>query len=185
MEKPPLAKGNFLIAEPFLGDPNFERSVVLLCEHNAEGSFGFVLNQPSALSLQDVWEESLYVDLPLYVGGPVEQNTLHFIHRRPEVIEGAIPVLDDLFWGGDYEQLRTLLNLGKIAAHEVRFFVGYSGWSAGQLAGEYAQNTWIVSPAKTNLIFEVAAQDFWRQVLRDMGGEHRVLANYPIDPRLN
>ena len=98
-------RGNLLISEPFLGDPNFERSVVLICEHyNSYGSFGLVLNQTSNLVLADVLEENVYPDVPLFIGGPVQQNTLHFVHRRPDLIDGDQELLRGVFWGGNFEQ---------------------------------------------------------------------------------
>ncbi|MEZ4900393.1 MAG: YqgE/AlgH family protein [Spirosomataceae bacterium] len=182
MQKP--AKGKLLIAEPFLGDPNFERSVVFLCEHNDHGSFGLVFNQSTTLSLNDILREPVANNLPVYLGGPVEQNTLHFLHRLP-LIEDAIPVTHGLYWSGDFEQLTTLLNVGKITEQDIRFFIGYSGWSAGQLEEEIQRKSWIVSDTDPNFIFETPVEQFWRSVLRRMGGEYRVKSHYPTDPSLN
>ena len=179
------AKGKLLIAEPFLGDPNFERSVVLLCEHNESGTFGLVLNQTTELTLKDVIEDEIYVPAPLQVGGPVEQNTLHFIHRMGEMIDDAIQISEGLYWGGDFEQLRSLLTMGKITQQDVRFFVGYSGWWGGQLENELNQNAWIVTDADSDFIFTTAPNQFWRSVLRRMDGKYKSIANYPTDPRLN
>jgi putative transcriptional regulator len=178
------AKGKLLIAEPFLGDPNFERSVVFLCEHNERGTFGLVLNQGTNLYLNDVLPDPVVSNLPLYVGGPVEQNTLHFIHRL-SFLEDAVEISAGLFWSGDYEQIMSLLNIGKITEQDVRFFVGYSGWSAGQLEDELSKDAWIVSETDAAFIFETPAEQFWRAVLRRMGGEYRIKSHYPIDPRLN
>ncbi len=185
MSKAILKSGILLVAEPFLGDPNFERSVVLICNHNEEGSFGFVLNQLSKLNLQDIGDDEIYVNFPLYIGGPVEQDTLHFIHCIPEKIEGSIPIVDNLCWSGDYEQIKHLLNMGKISENEIRFFAGYSGWSAGQLQDEYNGNAWIVTEADASFVFDTPTKEFWRAVLKKMGGKHKAIANYPIDPRLN
>lgn len=179
-----IAKGKLLIAEPYLGDANFERSVVFLCEHNDNGSFGLVLNQTTSLTLNDVLQEPVATDLPLYVGGPVEQNTLHFLHRLP-FVEDKIEVSTDLYWSGDFEQIVSLLNIGKISERDIRFFIGYSGWSAGQLMQEIERNAWIVASTTPAFIFDTAPEQFWRQILRNMGGEYRVKSNYPTDPRLN
>lgn len=177
-------KGKILIAEPFLDDKNFERSVVLLCEHNAEGSFGLVLNQLTNLKLDDVME-NIYSDLSLYLGGPVEQNTLHFIHRLGNQIDGTVDIGNGIYWAGDFEQVKTLINIGKISENDIRLFVGYSGWSGGQLENEMKQNSWILSDTDANLIFETPSKNFWREVLKRMGGQYKVLSNYPTDPRLN
>lgn len=178
------SKGKLLIAEPFLGDPNFERSVVLLCEHNENGSFGFVLNQQTNLKLEDVIDD-VYADFPLFLGGPVEQNTLHFIHRLGDIIDGTIDIGNGLFWTGDFDSVRSLLNIGKIKENDIRLFIGYSGWSEGQLEFEMKRNSWIVSETDANFIFDTPTDQFWRSVLKRMGGEYKVLSNYPTDPRLN
>lgn len=177
-------KGKILIAEPFLGDKNFERSVVLLCEHSFQGSFGLVLNQLTNLKLDDVIE-NIYSDLPLYLGGPVENNTLHFIHRLGNQIDGTVDIGNGIYWSGDFEQVKTLINIGKIPENDIRLFVGYSGWSGGQLENEMKQNSWILSDADASLIFDTPSKNFWREVLKRMGGQYKVLSNYPTDPRLN
>jgi len=183
---PPFAptEGKLLIAEPFLGDPNFERSVVLLCEHNHGGSFGFVLNQLSDLLLNDVLSTPTATNMPLYVGGPVAYNTLHFVHRIA-FLDEAVALGHGIFWGGDFEQMTTLLNIGKISERDVRFFIGYSGWGSSQLDNELRQNSWIVSQTDADFIFNTPAEHFWRAILRQMGGEYRVKSHYPTDPRLN
>jgi putative transcriptional regulator len=178
-------KGDFLIAEPFLGDPNFERSVIILCEHNDQGSFGLVVNQETELMLGDVLEETIYQDFPLFLGGPVENNTLHFLHRRPDLINGGVAIQENLYWGGDFEQVKTCLNLNQISQEEIRFFAGYSGWGAYQLSEELTQKAWIVTSANADFLFKTPAQNFWREVLRQMGGEYRSIAHYPVDPSLN
>ncbi|WP_247237094.1 YqgE/AlgH family protein [Telluribacter sp. SYSU D00476] len=180
-----ISKGSLLIAEPFLSDPNFERGVILLCEHNEQGSFGFVLNQATELMLGDVLEETIYQDIPLYLGGPVEKNTLHFIHCRPDLIEGGIEIGENVYWGGDFEQVKTLINVNQLTNEDLRFFVGYSGWGSGQLLDELLQKTWIVSQTSSDFLFSTPANHFWREVLKNMGGKYRSIAHYPIDPSLN
>ncbi|MFC0185872.1 YqgE/AlgH family protein [Pseudarcicella hirudinis] len=146
-----IVKGCLLISEPFLKDPNFERSVVLICDHNEQGSFGLVLNHKMSLHLDDVLEENIYPDIPLFAGGPVQPNTLHFIHNRPDVIEGGTEILEGLYWGGKFEDVKKLLNNGVLTAQDIRCFIGYSGWDSGQLAGELKQDSWIVSKIRQSL----------------------------------
>lgn len=185
MDDTKVKNGDLLIAEPFLGDQNFERSVVLLCEHNNEGTFGLVLNQTTQLHLADVLEDGVYPDVPLYVGGPVSQNTLHFIHRRPDLIDNSTKVTNGLYWGGNFEEIKRMLNVGSLPVQDIRFFIGYSGWSTGQLDGELKQNSWIVTRTQANFLFDTPAAQFWRAILRQMGGEYKVLSHYPTDPTLN
>lgn len=179
-----VTNGNLLIAEPYMGDTNFERSVVLVCEHNPGGTFGLVLNQLTDIHLSDVIEE-VTVDLPLFVGGPVQQNTLHFIHRRPDLIDNSIRIMSGLYWSGDFEQVKQAVNIGTLAERDVRFFIGYSGWSEGQLDAELEQKAWIVSRTDADFLFNTPTKEFWRGVLKRMGGEYKSIAHYPVDPRLN
>lgn len=182
---PAPEKGVLLISDPFLPDSNFERSVVLLCEHNDEGSLGFVLNKQSNLLLSDMMADFEESQNAVFIGGPVEQNTLHFIHKIPE-LEGSIAIQQDLYWGGDYEQLKFLVNSHKVPPADIRFFIGYSGWSEGQLQREIKANGWIVhNQVRPNLVFDSAPDDLWKAALHDMGGRFKMFSNYPADPRLN
>ncbi len=178
-------KGKMLVSEPYLADPNFERTLVLLCEHNDEGSFGFVLNKPSIARMGDVLEGLKGLDAPVYIGGPVQQDTLHFIHQCAD-LEGATEITPGVFWGGNFEGLLVNLDIQKMNVDDVKFFLGYSGWAAGQLEGELKTDSWIVSDRITpELIFETDHQEMWKKALRIMGGRFSVYSNYPADPRDN
>ncbi len=179
------AKGDLLISEPFLPDPNFERTVVLLCEHNEDGSFGFILNKPSLLKYSDVMEDSSYDEI-LYVGGPVEQDTMHVLHAMGDLLEGSIQLGNDVYWGGNFEQLQIMINNNQIDPAAFKFFLGYSGWSAGQLEMELQEKTWIISnQARKDQVFDTKPDKLWKNVLNEMGGKYKMISNYPIDPRLN
>jgi putative transcriptional regulator len=178
-------KGRLLISEPFLPDPNFERTVVLLCEHNDDGSFGFVLNKPSILKVKEVLEDVLPLDSTVYVGGPVQQDTLHFIHRN-STVENAVEIASNVNWGGDFETIVTMCDTSQIAGGDIRFFLGYSGWGPGQLNAELEQDSWIVCEfINEQLLFDTDPQIMWRKALENMGGRYSVYSNYPTDPRLN
>lgn len=178
--------GNLLISEPFLQDENFVRSVVLLCEHNSEGSFGLVLNKPSILHLSELVEELAFLDNEIYVGGPVEQNTLHFIYFGEEMLQGSISIGENAWWGGAFNDLVEKLKTGLMDPGSVRFFIGYSGWGSGQLSDELSENTWIISDSKLEIeVLQNTPDELWKLVLKNMGGEFKVMANYPLDPRLN
>lgn len=177
-------KGRLLISEPYLPDPNFERTVVLLCEHNTEGSFGFILNKPSVLKVNEVIEDYA-LENTVYVGGPVQQDTLHFIHRNDNVIN-AVQIAANVYWGGDLDNLMMLTDTKQIDEKDIRFFLGYSGWGPGQLESELDQDSWIVCNYVTDqLLFDTEPQRMWRKALESMGGRFSVYSNYPIDPRLN
>lgn len=183
---PTPAVGDLLISEPFLQDENFVRSVVLLCDHNEEGSFGFVINKPSILRLNEIVEDLDYLDKEVFVGGPVEQNTLHFIYLGDKLLGDSIQVGERLWWGGDFEELLEKLRLGLMDLTAVRFFIGYSGWGAGQLGDEMSEETWILCQENINeTSFLYTPEELWKSLLKNMGGEFKLLANYPLDPRLN
>ncbi|UII30939.1 YqgE/AlgH family protein [Fulvivirga ulvae] len=178
-------KGSLLISEPFLPDPNFERTVVLLCEHSDEGSFGFVLNKASAVALDEIVEDIRDFSQPVYIGGPVQQDTLHFIHKA-DYLEGGVEVGNGLYWGGNFEQLMILIDTKQIKADDFRFFIGYSGWGSGQLEEELKAESWIVANYATpDLVFAENGENLWKVVLKQLGGRFNVYSNYPTDPRLN
>ena len=179
-------KGDLLISEPFLTDPNFSRTVILLCEHNEEGSFGFVLNKPAKIKLNELIEGVDDREDYIYIGGPVQQNTLQFIHKNDRLIEGGMDVQDGIFWGGNFEQMLAMMDSKLIAPEDIKFFVGYSGWAAGQLKSELEVNSWIISRnVKIEQIFNTDVETLWKEVLNTMGGKFKIVANFPVDPRLN
>ncbi|HEY3403777.1 MAG TPA: YqgE/AlgH family protein [Ohtaekwangia sp.] len=178
-------KGRLLISEPFLPDPNFERTVVLLCEHNDEGSFGFVINKPSILKVNEVMEDMRKLEEIVFVGGPVQQDTLHFLHRH-ETLENAVHIREGIYWGGDFENLITKLDTVQLKPSDIRFYLGYSGWGPGQLETELEEDSWIVCDYVTDeLLFDTIPEEIWKKALDNMGGRFSVYSNYPVDPRLN
>lgn len=179
-----VKSGDFLLAEPMLLDPNFQRTVVIVCEHSDdEGSFGLIVNKHADVNIEQL-EDFLYLKGNLYVGGPVQQNTLHFLHQISE-LEGSIPLRDGVYWGGDFDQLKELHIQGKVNPQNCRFFIGYSGWGKLQLKGEVMQNSWVISKVDLSVLFQVDADDLWQEVLQRMGGKYKMFTNYPVDPSLN
>ena len=178
-------KGRLLISEPYLPDPNFERTIILLCENNEEGSFGFVLNKPSLANVSEVMDDIKEYDTPALVGGPVQQDTLHYIHRYPS-LEDSVEITKGVFWGGNFEKLLFLLETKQMEHKDIKFFLGYSGWTAGQLEEELEQDSWIVSDHVSEaLVFDTEPEAMWKKTLTVMGGRYSVFSNYPKDPRLN
>ena len=180
-----LAAGALLVAEPPMADPNFKRSVILLCEHSFEGSFGLVLNKPSPLQLSEVSGLKLPAGLQLGIGGPVQPDTMHFLHPFGGEIEGALPIAEGVWWGGNLESLLQGVEEERIDALHARFFLGYSGWGAGQLEEEVEEGGWIVLSATDSLVFAEEDDELWRQILRKLGGEYALLSTFPDNPRLN
>lgn len=179
-------KGDLLISEPYLPDPNFERTVVLLCAHGSEGSFGFVLNKPSTLNFEDVIKDANGCNEQLYVGGPVQQDTLHFIHRSDDPEIGGMILNEGLYWGGNFDQVMNLISLGLLKPDDFRFLVGYSGWDVGQLQDELDAKSWIVyKNARPDQIFDTDPSSLWRTALEELGGKFEMFSKYPTDPRMN
>ncbi|MBP9097507.1 MAG: YqgE/AlgH family protein [Ferruginibacter sp.] len=179
------AQNTLLIADPFLKDPNFMRTVVFMCRHSDEGSFGFVLNKAVEQTLDLLITGLDGTEVPVYYGGPVQTDTVHYIHQYPDLIPDCYKISDEIYWGGDFETVKTLLNSNKIENDKIKFFVGYSGWEKGQLAEELAEKSWLTATTTRNLVFNTAPEDVWKESLKHLGGEYEMLINYPIDPQLN
>jgi len=178
--------GALLVAVPPLADPNFRRTLILLCDHTTEGSFGLVLNRPTGLSLAQVLDDTaLGFDAPLWSGGPVQTDTLHYLHAFGDAVDGALPVLDGVQWGGAFDALCEGLADEHLDAERVRFFAGYSGWGPGQLDAEVDDGAWIVLDADASLVFDDRGDTLWRSVLRRLGGEYAILSTFPDDPQMN
>ncbi|MEM0940907.1 MAG: YqgE/AlgH family protein [Bacteroidota bacterium] len=178
-------RGDLLISEPYLSDPNFDRTVIYLCEHNENGTFGFVLNKLANVQLADVIDEVSY-DSDLFVGGPVQQDTLHYIHRDSELSTSSKCVKNGIFWGGDYDSLLQMMNTKTMISNDIRFFIGYSGWAPDQLMDEMKAKSWIVlKEATPDMIFDWDNQYLWKECLKTIGGKYRLMSNYPKDPRMN
>jgi putative transcriptional regulator len=181
-----LTPGTLLISAPMMQDPNFRRTVVLLCEHQpGEGTFGLTLNRKLDVQLGDVLEDFVAYDPPLYLGGPVQRETLHYLHTRSDEIPGGVSLPGNVTWGGNFEIVQQLAKAGDASADDLRFFLGYAGWGPGQLEAEMDEEAWIPAPSAPDLIFDTAPDQLWRTILRRMGGEYAVLANFPDDPRMN
>ena len=178
-------KGKILISEPFLNDPNFKRTIILLTEHGSEGSVGFILNKPTEIKLNDALENYADFDSPIYYGGPVQLNTLQFIHKAGDIIEGSIEIVPGLYWGGSFESLREKIEIGMLKPDDFRFFIGYSGWDEGQLMEEMKINSWIVADTKIDDIFSDEPDNLWRDILKGMGKKFAILASFPENPSVN
>ena len=180
------SSGRLLISEPFLKDPNFKRSVIFMVEHHMEGAFGFILNQPSTLLIKDLVPELAEANYPIFNGGPVEVETIHFIHRCYDQLNSGEEIAKGIYWGGNFEALQVLLNSNSIAQDDIKFFLGYSGWSAGQLNEEIKENTWIVSDQYyQDLIFSQNEEELWKEVIVILGDKYAHVSNFPSDPSLN
>jgi putative transcriptional regulator len=180
------AAGRLLISEPFMPDPNFKRSVILLTEYSEAGAMGFILNHQTEYLLGDILPDASYSEIPVYMGGPVAENTLHYIHRCPDKIEGGIEIGEGIYWGGDFEQIKQLINDYQLTEGEIKFFTGYSGWTPGQLDDELREDVWMVANKfEAGSIFSNNESNLWKQVVISLGQRYAHIANFPENPMLN
>lgn len=179
------AKGRVLLSEPFMGDYYFGRSVVLLAEHNKEGSMGIILNKPISTQLNDVVQDFPEIKLPLYLGGPVENNRLFYIHTIKDKISDSIEVAKNLYWGGKLDDIIELANLGLLNNENIRFFIGYSGWSGQQLDSELKKNSWAITPITASQIFHIKPELLWKKLTRQLGADYRLWNKFPVNPSNN
>lgn len=181
------AQGSILISEPFLQDAYFQRSVVLLIEHTREGSMGFVLNKKTDLVVNTFFPELEGLpDIPIYLGGPVSADHLFFIHSLGDlIIPGSIKVSDQLYFDGNFEALKRYIMNGHSIEGKVKFFLGYSGWTEGQLCSEINRNSWVVSPTTDESLLSADGDSYWKHSLELLGAHYTSWTKYPKDPYLN
>jgi putative transcriptional regulator len=190
-------KGQLLLDSGQLRGSFFQRTVVLICEHNAEGAFGLVLNRSTGSKIGEMVVADLpetLKEFPLYLGGPVQPTALSFLHTEifvPEVnpldvsIETPdVSVIPNLVLG---HSLDTLMEIGESfsATRKVKMFAGYAGWSPGQLEDEMKRKAWLTHPASLELVLDAEPATLWQKVLRAMGPKYRLLSQMPEDLSLN
>mgnify|MGYP001236482380 FL=1 len=179
------ATGRILISEPFLNDPNFKRTIILLAEHGEDGSVGFVLNKPTDYRIHEVIEDFPKFDAPVYYGGPVQLDTLQFIYKGAEIIDGSVEIIPGVYWGGSFDLLKAVIGSGSVSPEDFRFFLGYSGWTEGQIDDEISLNSWIVTETAAEDIFSKDPDNLWRDILKSMGKKFAILASFPENPSVN
>ena len=177
--------GKLLISEPFLPDPNFKRTVIMLTEHNEEGSVGFILNRQLDMTINDIMDDLPKFNSMLHYGGPVEPDTLHYLHRTGDTLEGSIEITGGVYWGGNFEALKILIETKQVDPSDFQFFIGYSGWGPGQLKHELKEKSWMLTSARKEHCFLENPESLWHNVLKTMGNEYAIIANFPEDPSLN
>ncbi len=179
-----LTSGILLVAEPFLIEPNFKRGVILLCDHQEDGSFGFILNKPIEMNINDLISNFPPFQSEVYYGGPVQTDTIHYLHTKGDILLNSVQVLPGVYWGGDFEQLKDLVLAEEIQSGDVRFFVGYSGWEAGQLEAEQKDFSWMTVDGDIDYVFGENTATLWKEVLEEQGGTYAIIAQMDL-PFLN
>lgn len=179
------AENTLLIADPFLQSDHFIRSVIYLCSHDKEGSIGFKLNEFSGYSIQQMIKGLSNSRLPVYIGGPVANDTVHFLHTTPDLIPNGQYIGNNIYWGGDFSVVKQLLKTNTLNETNIRFFLGYSGWSEGQLQHELEEKTWLTATSTRQIVFNTKPDSVWKESVRLLGPDFLPIIHYPIDPQLN
>lgn len=178
-------KGMLLLSDPFELDEHFTRSVVLICNHDENGTFGFVLNNYVELSAAELNEELNSFDSRVSIGGPVEKTNLFYIHQFDDIAESE-KIVENLYFGGDFNAIIDKINSNPQAKHTVRFFIGYSGWAGGQLEEELTHNAWIViNNQSIEQIMDTSSDNLWKEIMQRQGSKFKLLADFPLNPENN
>lgn len=178
-------EGKILIADPFLQDPYFSRSIILITEDNENGSIGFILNKPLSLSVEEAIDDFPDFEKFLSLGGPVEQEVMFFMHTKGAILDGSVEVAKGLFWGGNFDQLKVLISQELIKEDEIYFYLGYAGWSPGQLEYELKLGSWSVSDFSPIYVKDDTSENIWKRAILRSDNKFSFLANFPENPSLN
>jgi len=184
-EKDKFLKGQLLLDSGQLRGSFFQRTVVLICQHDAEGAFGLVLNRATGSNVGDMIVADLPDDLkagPLFLGGPVQPSALSFLHSDSFIPDAT--VIPNLSLGHSLDSLMEIS--GSLSpTRKLKLFAGYSGWSPGQLEDEMKRKAWLTYPASLELVFDTACDQLWQTILRRKGWKYKLLAQMPEDLSAN
>ena len=177
--------GTILISKPFMEDKRFEKTIILIVESNRNGTVGFIINKPLEYNFEDIFS-GLGKDFIIYDGGPVNKDNLYYIHNTPNLISNSIEVSDNLFWGGDFMDVKNLIKNNKIGSNNIRFFSGYSGWTISQLKNEIREKSWIITNNRfKDKILNSKTNELWKEDIEKLGNDYKIWSNAPENPNLN
>ena len=183
------APGALLVSEPFLHEEYFNHAVIALVEYEPNGgAMGVVLNNVSDYSLQDLVEGvTVKEPVPVYCGGPMAADRLFFIHTLGDIIPGTQPLGNGLWIGGEFDPMLSIINDRYELEGNIRFFLGYSGWSDGQLEEELSRNVWAVSPmsGSGHELLKGDGDAHWHRAVRSLGTDFRGWLYHPQNPMVN
>ena len=180
--------GSLLVSEPLMNDNYFGRSAILVLDEPEDGGhFGLILNKPTDMTLKDLmpeWEGGSRI--PIYCGGPVDLQRMFLLHTLGDTLGSCAEVLPGVYVGADLDKIIDYIDNGGEVDSKLRFFLGYCGWSPGQLAGEINGKTWAVNALpKCDNLLKGDGVEFWRREVRDLGEDYRGWLLVPLDPSLN
>ncbi len=173
------------MSDPFMLDSNFKRSAILLCDHRPESTVGFILNRPLGMKINQLVADFPEFNSEVFFGGPVATDTIHYVHNVGQMLDDSIKVMSGIYWGGDFKKLKFLIQSELIKPENIRFFVGYSGWSEGQLADELEIGSWFVTRMHANYLFKSKPKTLWKQITHNIGNNYTVIAQMPDPVCLN
>ncbi|PWU19617.1 MAG: hypothetical protein C5B50_06155 [Verrucomicrobia bacterium] len=178
-------KGRLLLDSGQLVGSFFQRTVVLVCQHDADGAFGLVLNRNTGSKVGEMIVADLPDTLkacPLYLGGPVQTSALSFLHTDSFIPDAN--VMPNLSLG---HSLDSLVEIGESfsSTRKIKMFAGYAGWSPGQLEEEMKRKAWLTHPASLELVFDSKPEDLWQVILSKKGWKYKLISQMPEDPSLN
>lgn len=178
-------KGDLLLSEPFMADETFQRSVIYLCDHNDDGSFGFILNQTIEVDVNVLNSSFPQMEVRVGYGGPVDRDQLFFIHSDRD-LKDAINIDGTIYLGGNYQSLLDKLHSREMGVTDIRFFIGYTGWGPGQLLEELESGSWVVTkPPKGISVLESKDAELWKSVMQKTGRKNKFMSEYPMNPSDN
>jgi putative transcriptional regulator len=176
-----LKVGSVLVTKPFVQNSFYKRSVVLIVEHSNKGTIGFILNKRVDIMVKDALEDFPDVELPLYFGGPMQNEIVYFIHSCPK-IEDCQKIHQDFYWGGNYEHAKLLIETHQITKKEIRFFSGYSIWEVGQLQSEINNGTsWLLCKNVAKNLMEYNDEKLWHSLVSKMSSNYALFVNFSDD----
>jgi len=159
-----IRSGSIIISSPLLDGTNFEHAVIVITEYNTNGAMGFVINQPFQRNLNELVEFSYSKPVALFHGGPVDNDNLFFLHRRSELVAGGATICDDLYIGGDFKQALAAINNRTITSDDIKIFIGYCGWDAGELEAELTEGSWLLTDAAADTVFMDNTSSLWQNL---------------------
>ncbi len=180
--------GDLLISEPMLDEPYFKRGVVLLLEEDENsGHVGLVLNNKTPVTLFDLFPEwKAARNIPIFCGGPVEADRLFMLHSHPDLFKDSIEVANGIYVGAKLDDILDYINTVPNAGEGIRFFLGYSGWTKGQLTSEILRNTWALNPMPSSKELLVGSGDeYWRRAVENLGQKYKSWLIVPSNPQFN
>ena len=176
--------GSLLISEPFNPDASFKRSVVLLSQSGIKGTIGFIINKPTQLRVNEALDDFPEVDACLYWGGSIKTDSVYYLHSI-KGLKGAKKIAEGIYWGGDYTQLKLLIESGEADPDDIKFMAGFSAWTPEEIEAQLKTESWWVTKADSFSVFIEEPTEVWGNVLQRMGHVYGILNDFPVDPEMN